>query len=564
MKIVNPSALSKRPYLYGLCFSKLSIKGQRSSIFANLVKTICIVGLVAGAKAQTQPANSLSIASYGATTGASDNTTFIQNCINAAQTQGKSVWIPAGTFKIQSSLNATGITISGAGQNTSILYRQQNSSSIVATELSLMSCTVRDIGIDGNGTSRGVNASYGINMKGVGWLVERVWIHHSDAGIWASGSNGTVQNCTMAQTYADGININNSGTGPNFAGSNLTVQNCSQDGAGDDGFAINSQGNDVGWTNMVNPKVVNCTSNGAFYANGIRMAGGSGSLVQGCLVTNTTGLNGIECSSFGSGGFGISNGLIQGNKVIGSGTADASACMKTGDSRTTATFRDNILINSAGAGFQVGTPTYPDGGNITVGPNNVIIHPANKGIAIQAGVVGSGNFQNNSVLNLNSGQTAFSNGSGSFSTTLTNNNWQGLTNGTYKIVNVNSALALDATGQGTANGTALEQYTYNGGANQKWTVTSLGGGQYSITGVQSGRVADVHGQSLADGAAIELYDSNGGANQKWIINAAAGTIQGVQSGKLMEVAGQSTAAGAIVDQWTANGGQNQQWTFQVP
>src|SRR3569833_3511937 len=216
---------------------------------------LCLAG-VNRAQAQTQPSNSLSIETYGASTGASDNTTAIQNCINAAQTQGKSVWIPSGTWKITGSLQATGITISGAGMSNAIIYRQQNSSSVVATQIGLTRCTVRDIGIDGNGTARGVNASYGFNNDGVGWLVERVNISHSDAGMWASGSSATIQNCKMITTYADGININN-GDGPNKLGANLTVQNCLVVGHGDDGIAINSQGISLGRQNMQNPKVLN-------------------------------------------------------------------------------------------------------------------------------------------------------------------------------------------------------------------------------------------------------------------------------------------------------------------
>ena len=142
-----------------------------------------------------------------------------------------------------------------------------------------------------------------------------------------------------------------------------------------------------------------------------------------------------------------------------------------------------------------------------------------------------------------------------------------IADGTYKIINRNSGLALDAKGQSTTNGTPAQQYTYNGGNNQRWTVTNLGGGQYKITGVQSGKVLDVKGQSTADGAAIQLYTDNGGSNQKWAITSTSGgynTIQGVQSGKVMEVAGASTSPGALVDQWSNNSGNNQQWSFQAP
>jgi len=142
-----------------------------------------------------------------------------------------------------------------------------------------------------------------------------------------------------------------------------------------------------------------------------------------------------------------------------------------------------------------------------------------------------------------------------------------LANGTYKIVNRNSGLALDVKGQATTNGSVVQQFTYNGGNNQRWTVTGLGGGQYKIVGVQSGRALDVTGQSTADGAAIELFDDNGGANQKWIITPTSGgynTLQGVQSGKMMEVVGAATTNSAPIDQWTGNGGNNQQWSFQTP
>jgi lysophospholipase L1-like esterase len=140
-------------------------------------------------------------------------------------------------------------------------------------------------------------------------------------------------------------------------------------------------------------------------------------------------------------------------------------------------------------------------------------------------------------------------------------------NGTYKIINRNSGMALDAKSQLTANGTPIQQYPYGATNNQKWTVTSLGGGQYKIIGVQSGRSLDVTGQLLTDGTKIQLYDYNGGTNQQWVITATSGgyyTIKAVQSNKMMEVAGNSTTAGALVQQWASTGGNNQQWAFQTP
>jgi hypothetical protein len=142
-----------------------------------------------------------------------------------------------------------------------------------------------------------------------------------------------------------------------------------------------------------------------------------------------------------------------------------------------------------------------------------------------------------------------------------------IASGTYKIINRNSGLALDANLAGTTNGTLIDQYTYQAHGNQQWVVTSLGGGQYSIAGVQSGKVLDVTGGSDANGAQVELYTNHSGSNQKWVITASSGgyyIVQNVDSGKLLDVVGASTKNSALVDQWTNNGGNNQQWSFQAP
>src|SRR5438045_2279811 len=78
-----------------------------------------------------------------------------------------------------------------------------------------------------------------------------------------------------------------------------------------------------------------------------------------------------------------------------------------------------------------------------------------------------------------------------------------LTNVTTKTVAGHSAPGLDATAQGSGNGTQIEQWTYTGGNNQRWTVTHLGGGQYRIIGVQSGRCVEVGGWATANGSKVQ-------------------------------------------------------------
>jgi lysophospholipase L1-like esterase len=142
-----------------------------------------------------------------------------------------------------------------------------------------------------------------------------------------------------------------------------------------------------------------------------------------------------------------------------------------------------------------------------------------------------------------------------------------LANGTYKIISRSSGLGLDAKDMGTANGTVIQQWTYGGGTNEQWAVTSVGGNQYKIIGVQSGRSLDVTGNSTADGAAIQLFDYKASANQTWTLTATTGgyfTVTSVRSGKVLDVTGNTTTNGTPIQQWHITGGNNQQWAFQAP
>ncbi len=134
--------------------------------------------------------------------------------------------------------------------------------------------------------------------------------------------------------------------------------------------------------------------------------------------------------------------------------------------------------------------------------------------------------------------------------------------GTYKIVSVNSGDALDAFGQGTANGTAIDQWPWNGGTNQQWTLTQNTDGYYTITGAQSGKVLDIPSLTTWPGTQLELWGGNGGTNQQWLIRPVGNgtyTIESRLDGDTLDVDGASIGWGAVIDQWPSNGGANQQW-----
>jgi len=134
--------------------------------------------------------------------------------------------------------------------------------------------------------------------------------------------------------------------------------------------------------------------------------------------------------------------------------------------------------------------------------------------------------------------------------------------GTYNVVSRYSNKVMAVSNGGTANGTKLVQWGYNGGDEQKWTFAHLGNGQYKITGVASGRVADVSGNNNTNGSDLNLWDWVNVNNQKWtVIPIGDGyfRLTAVHSGKVADVEGPSTADGAIVHQWDYVGALNQYW-----
>jgi hypothetical protein len=134
--------------------------------------------------------------------------------------------------------------------------------------------------------------------------------------------------------------------------------------------------------------------------------------------------------------------------------------------------------------------------------------------------------------------------------------------GTYVLVNRNSGLAMDAKGQGTADGTPIIQWTRNGGTNQEWTLAPAGGGYYTVTGVASGKALDIPNVSSVEATGLDLWTANGGVNQQWLVTPSGNGYYSLESrsdAELVDVNGGSTTAGATVLQWPLNGGSNQQW-----
>lgn len=379
-----------------------------------------------------QPANSLSILAYGAVSNnvAVDNTAAINNCFAAALAQGKTVWIPAGTYyfsAIRGGLNASGITIQGAGPWHSTLYRVTpgNNPQGVANIITTTSCTLSNVALDCNASSRAGNNNNGaVNFSGTNWVVDNVWIQHVTSAFWCAGVGGIARNCRVLSVWSDGGNFNNV-EGTTGIGMNLTYSNNFVRGTGDDAMAINSVDYNIYgsatnyYTIMSNIAYVNNTSVGAWGGKAMAIYGGINQLVTNNLLRDTARYIGLGVGKFGVNGSDLLSATVLGNTVLrcgGNGYNQQQQAMMIGNGGdgqavgmvANAFCASNTIIDAlySGVGFSSST-------NI-VFQYNTIVSPGQDGIgagiaALGSGVMGSAIVFSNTVTGLKPGRVALTN-----------------------------------------------------------------------------------------------------------------------------------------------------------
>jgi hypothetical protein len=133
----------------------------------------------------------------------------------------------------------------------------------------------------------------------------------------------------------------------------------------------------------------------------------------------------------------------------------------------------------------------------------------------------------------------------------------------HKLVNRRSGKVLDTFGADLADGANLVQWTDNGGFNQQWHVTDIGGGYRTLLNRNSGRAASVFGGESADAAPLAQWVENAAFDQSFTLEPAGGyyKIRARHSGKLVSVAQGSSADGAQVIQWPDQNLPEQQWSL---
>jgi hypothetical protein len=371
-----------------------------------------------------QPRGSLSVLDFGAKPDAeTDSQKAIQLCIKEARAKGMSVWIPAGRYVISSEtpggLEISGVSVQGAGMWHTTLFRKPPINPAASPHWRSYvklhgKAALRDLSIDSNSIRRGLGqpggGDYGVLASGDGWLIERVWVRHCDAQ-WLSGSNGTIRDSRVSDSWGDGINLNNGNSPhPDKVGANLTAENNFVRGSGDDGLATYS---DLGEANdnssMTDTRFLNNTSIAPYWANCLRIAGGRRVIVRDNLLTDSAAHSGMHVGVYGKSGDFLESAIIEGNIIRrGGGWSAASrhgmVVASHADKPTTAIIRNNVIEDSRRAGLMIDSALH----QLTL-INNRIIRPASTGILISPRVAGTVRHSGNAVQDLRSGEELLKN-----------------------------------------------------------------------------------------------------------------------------------------------------------
>ncbi len=214
----------------------------------------------------SSPANYISIATNGATANdGTDDTNAINTTISQAESQGKGVWFPAGTFNVNGQIqNVANVSIRGAGM---WYTKMQGVNGLGGFNATGNNVTVADMTIDNAAFVRndgGTNPAIEGNF-GTGSLVYDVWMEHDKVGMWPNnGTNGLyVEGARVRDMWADGINLH-----ANVQ--NTRIDNSAIRNTGDDGLAMFSDG-----VSVTNSSFTRNNVQDPMLANGIGIYGGN-------------------------------------------------------------------------------------------------------------------------------------------------------------------------------------------------------------------------------------------------------------------------------------------------
>jgi hypothetical protein len=249
------------------------------------------------------PAGSVSVLDFGATgNGATDDSDALLRCVEAARSQGRIAWVPAGEYKLTRDIVLTSsTTLQGAGMwHTTFVGDPElygDAARRVRFKLKGSGIHLADFAIVGRLSYRN-DSEPNDGIVGAGCAdssIARIWIEHTKTGTWIyNGANLRITGCRYRNLLADGVNL--------CVGTYDTViENCTTRGTGDDCFAIWPAASDQGFVGKSRKPGKNvirhCTGQLPFLANGGAIYGGESNRIEDCLFTDITAGCGILVST---------------------------------------------------------------------------------------------------------------------------------------------------------------------------------------------------------------------------------------------------------------------------
>ena len=89
--------------------------------------------------------------------------------------------------------------------------------------------------------------------------------------------------------------------------------------------------------------------------------------------------------------------------------------------------------------------------------------------------------------------------------------------GYYQINSCKSGKDAVVQGASTANGAGIVQWSFGSSGDDQWLPQLNGDGSYTFFNLHSGLVLEDPGSSKSDTTQMDQYTSNGGSNQKWVL-----------------------------------------------
>jgi hypothetical protein len=137
----------------------------------------------------------------------------------------------------------------------------------------------------------------------------------------------------------------------------------------------------------------------------------------------------------------------------------------------------------------------------------------------------------------------------------------------FTVVNAGNGKCVDARAAGTANGTAIQQYTCNGTTAQQFQFQYVDGPYLRVGNRNNATESlDVTNRSTADNAPIQLWSYSGGKNQQWQLVPESGgayhlvnrnSAPGQGHSECLTVPGSSTSDGVQLQQSKCSGTASQ-------